>query len=76
MKLVEKLKVKPRSRTGEVFMDNSELTIFLKTELPDELCSKDTNIRRVKKRVIEKARFLFPESIFVNKVNTEDMKQE
>jgi len=67
VKLVEKLKVKPRSRTGEVFMDNSELTTFLKTELPDELHSKDTNIRRVKKRVIEKARSLFPESIFVNK---------
>ena len=67
VKLVEKLKVKPHSRTGEVFMDNSELTTFLKTELPEELHSKDTNIRRVKKRVIEKARCLFPESIFVNK---------
>jgi hypothetical protein len=67
MKLVERLKVKPRSRTGEVFLDNTELTKFLTTELPEELRSQDSNLRRVKKRVIEKARELFPESVLINK---------
>ncbi len=67
MKLVERLKVKPRSRAGEVFMDNSELTNFLTKELPEDLRTEDTNLRRVKKRVIEKAKSLFPDSIFINK---------
>jgi hypothetical protein len=67
MKLVERLKVKPRSRTGEVFLDNSELTKFLTTELPEELRSNDSNLRRVKKRVIEKAKSLFPNAISINK---------
>jgi len=65
--LVERLRIKPRSRNGEVFMDNSELTKFLTQELPTELRSEDSNLRRVKKRVIEKAKSLFPDSIFINK---------
>jgi hypothetical protein len=65
--LVDKLRIKPRSRTGEVFMDNSELTNFLTKELPEELRSEDSNLRRVKKRVIEKAKSLFPDSILINK---------
>jgi len=65
--LVDKLRIKPRSRTGEVFMDNSELTNFLINELPEELRTEDSNLRRVKKRVIEKAKSLFPDSIFINK---------
>jgi hypothetical protein len=65
--LVDKLRIKPRSRTGEVFLDNSELTKFLTTELPEELRSNDSNLRRVKKKVIEKAKSLFPDSIFINK---------
>jgi hypothetical protein len=67
--LVERLRIKPRSRTGEVFMDNSELTNFLTKELPEELRTEDSNLRRVKKRVIEKAKSLFPDSIFINKSN-------
>jgi hypothetical protein len=67
MKLVERLKVKPRSRTGEVFLDNTELTKFLTTELPEELRSNDSNLRRVKKRVIEKAKSRFPNAISINK---------
>jgi hypothetical protein len=58
-------KIKPGK--SEVFMGNAELNHFLKSELPDELKSNDTNLRRVKKRVIEKAKQLFPESIFINK---------
>ena len=65
--LVCKLRIKPRSRTGEVFMDNSELNNFLTKELPEELRSDDSNLRRVKKRVIEKAKSLFPDSILINK---------
>jgi hypothetical protein len=67
MKLVERLKVKPRSRTGEVFMDNKDIAKFLTTELPEDLRTEDTNLRRVKKRVIEKAQSLFPDSILINK---------
>jgi regulator of replication initiation timing len=67
MKLVERLKIKPRSRTGEVFMDNKDIAKFLTTELPEDLRTEDTNLRRVKKRVIEKAKSLFPDSILINK---------
>jgi hypothetical protein len=65
--LVDKLRIKPRSRTGEVFLDNKELTKFLTTELPEELRSNDSNLRRVKKRVMEKAKSLFPNAISINK---------
>jgi len=65
--LVERLRIKPRSRTGEVFLDNTELTNFLTKELPEELRSEDSNLRRVKKRVIEKAKSLFPNAISINK---------
>jgi hypothetical protein len=58
-------KIKPGR--NEVFMDNIGLNHFLKSELPKELRSSDTNLRRVKKRVIEKAKQLFPDSIFINK---------
>jgi hypothetical protein len=58
-------KMKPGK--NEVFMDNIGLNHFFKCELPEELKSNDTNLRRVKKRVIEKARQLFPDSIFINK---------
>jgi hypothetical protein len=65
--LIEKMRIKPRSRNGEVFLDNSELTKFLTAELPENLRSEDSNLRRVKKRVIEKAKSLFPDSVFINK---------
>ena len=58
-------KMKPGK--SEVFMDNIGLNHFFKSELPEELKSNDTNLRRVKKRVIEKAKQLFPDSIFINK---------
>jgi hypothetical protein len=48
-------------------MDNKELTTFLNTELSDELKTSDTNIRRVKKRVIEKAKTILPDCISINK---------
>jgi hypothetical protein len=67
VKLMESLKIKPRNRAGEVFLDNKELTNFLVKELPDELRTNDSNLRRVKKRVIEKTRSLFPGSISINK---------
>jgi hypothetical protein len=66
-KLVESMRIKPRSRSGEIFMDNKELTTFLNNELPEELKSNDSNLRRVKKRVIEKAKQLFPNAISINK---------
>jgi hypothetical protein len=67
LKLIETLRFKPRSRNGETFMDNTDLTTFLTTELPESLRSEDTNLRRVKKRVIDKAKSLFPECIQINK---------
>jgi hypothetical protein len=67
LKLIETLRFKPRSRNGETFMDNSDLTNFLTNELPESLRSEDTNLRRVKKRVIDKAKSLFPECIQINK---------
>jgi hypothetical protein len=67
LKLMETLRFKPRSRNGETFMDNTDLTTFLTTELPESLRSEDTNLRRVKKRVIDKAKSLFPDCIQINK---------
>jgi hypothetical protein len=67
LKLIETLRFKPRSRNGETFMDNSDLTNFLTNELPESLRSEDSNLRRVKKRVIDKAKSLFPECIQINK---------
>jgi hypothetical protein len=58
-------KIKPGK--NEAFMDNTDLNHFLKSELPEELKSNDTNLRRVKKRVMEKAKQLFPDNIFINK---------
>jgi hypothetical protein len=58
-------KIKPGK--NEVFMDNIGLNQFLKSELPEELRSSDTNLRRVKKRVMEKAKQLFPDNVFINK---------
>jgi hypothetical protein len=65
--LVTRITGKIKSGKNEVFMDNAELNHFLKCELPEELKSNDTNLRRVKKRVMEKAKQLFPDSIFINK---------
>ena len=65
--LVARITGKIKPGKNEVFMDNAELNHFFKSELPEELKSNDTNLRRVKKRVIEKAKQLFPDSIFINK---------
>jgi hypothetical protein len=65
--LVTRITGKIKPGKNEVFMDNAELNHFFKSELPEELKSNDTNLRRVKKRVIEKAKQLFPDSIFINK---------
>jgi hypothetical protein len=67
MELVTRITGKIKPGKNEVFMDNAELNHFLKSELPEELKSNDTNLRRVKKRVIDKAKQLFPDSIFINK---------
>ena len=65
--LVTRITGKIKPGKSEVFMDNTELNHFFKSELPEALKSNDTNMRRVKKRVIEKAKQLFPDSIFINK---------
>jgi hypothetical protein len=65
--LVTRITGKMKPGKSEVFMDNAEINHFLKSELPEELKSNDTNLRRVKKKVIEKAKQLFPDYIFINK---------
>ena len=65
--LVTRITGKIKPGKNEVFMDNAELNHFFKSELPEELKSNDTNLRRVKKRVIEKAKQLFPDNVFINK---------
>jgi len=59
-------KVKPRH--GNVFMDSSELNQFLEHGLTEDLRGTDTNLRRVKKKVIERARDLFPDMIKIDKL--------
>ena len=54
MELVTRITGKIKPGKNEVFMDNAELNHFLKSELPEELKSNATNLRRVKKRVIDK----------------------
>ena len=66
-KLVTCIAGKMKPGKNEVFMDNIGLTHFIKSELPEDLRSNDTNLRRVKKKVIEKAKQLFPDSIFISK---------
>jgi hypothetical protein len=65
--LVTRITGKIKPGKNEVFMDNAELNNFFKSELPEELKSNDTNLRRVKKRVMEKAKQLFPDNVFISK---------
>jgi hypothetical protein len=60
---VDQLLKKPYSPTGVISADHEEIIEFINTELPEELRGKDTNERRIKSRIINKAIELYPDLI-------------
>lgn len=66
--LVEHLKEKPE-RNHEIFMTSREIMDFLKYNIPEEyrINKNVKNPRQIKKDVLEKAREMYPDKIFLSK---------
>lgn len=58
---------KPYSPTGVIQADDKEIKEFINTELPEKLRGKDKNDRKIKMRIINKAKELYPGKIEINK---------
>ena len=67
--LVEHLRSKVKSGKEEVFLTSRDIMNLLKNGIKDEYRVKNdvTNIRQIKKDVIEKAKKLFPANILLSK---------
>jgi hypothetical protein len=58
---------KPYSPAGVIQADDKEIKEFINTELPEKLRGKDKSDRKIKMRIINKAKELYPGKIEINK---------
>jgi hypothetical protein len=58
---------KPYSPTGVIQADDKEIKEFINTELPEKLRGKDKSDRKIKMRIINKVRELYPNKIEISK---------
>jgi hypothetical protein len=65
--LAEWLFKKPYSPTGIIQADDKEIKDFINTELPDKLRGKDKSERKIKMRIINKVKELYPDIIGTHK---------
>jgi len=67
VELLNHIQTNVKTRHNDIYMNNAELTYFFKYEISEDLRTNDSNLRRVKKKVIDKAVKMFPECIFISK---------
>ena len=58
---------KPYSRAGVIQADDKEIKEFINTELPEKLRGKDKSDRKIKMRIINKVKELYPNKIEISK---------
>jgi hypothetical protein len=67
VELLNHIQTNVKTRHNDIYMNNAELTYFFKYEISEDLRTNDSNLRRVKKKVIDKAVKMFPECLFISK---------
>jgi hypothetical protein len=79
--LQEFLQKEVKERNGELFLNGNEIKEFLTKIIPERFntdfaVKEGQNIRKLKKDVLDKARKLFPNQLFLNINKNEDMRPE